>query len=113
MVFQSLLPPVPDASFPNAHHLLLNRPEQAEWEDYDLQVDALTGKTRRWFEFKDRVKRAATAFGDPGLFPHKRGELVGIISENSIVSLVNLASEPCVDGKDPWACVPVCVCRST
>ena len=85
MVFQSLLPPVPDLAFPNAHHLVLNRPEQVEWEDYILHVDALTGKTRKWREFKDRVKRGATAFRNPNLFPYEENEIVGILSENCIV----------------------------
>ena len=98
MVFQSLFPPVPDVPFPNAHHFLLNRPDQAEWEDYDLHVDALTGRTRKWSEFKDRVKHGATAFGDPSLFPHERNEIVGILSENCIVSFVSLTSESCVKG---------------
>lgn len=87
MVFKSLLPPVPDLPFPNAHHFFLNRPDQAEWEDFDLHVDALTGKTRRWIEFKHRVKRAATAFRNPDLFPYREHEIVGILSENCIVSL--------------------------
>jgi len=84
MVFQSLLPPVPDISLPNAHHLFFNRPDQAEWEDYTIYVDALTGKARRWHEFKDRVKRGATAFGNPDLFPYTENEIVGIISENCV-----------------------------
>jgi len=86
MVFQSLLPPVPDLPLPNAHHLFLDRPDQAEWEDYVLYVDALTGKTRKWHEFEDRVKRGATAFGNRDLFPHEKNEIVGILSENCVVS---------------------------
>jgi len=85
MVFESLLPPVPNVTVPNAHHLFLNRPDQAEWADHVLHVDALTGKTRKWYEFRDRVKCGATAFGDPELFPYKEGEIVGILSENCIV----------------------------
>ena len=46
MILMTLLPPVPDLPFPNAHHLFLNRPDQAEWADYVLHVDALTGKVR-------------------------------------------------------------------
>ena len=86
MIFQSPFPRVPDYPFPNAHHLFFNRPDQANWKDYVLHVDALTGKARKWSEFKDRVKRGATAFGDPGLFPHKENEIVGILSENCVVS---------------------------
>ena len=79
----------------------MNRPDQAEWEDYDLHIDALTGKTRRWFEFKNRVKRGATAFGDPCLFPHERGEIVGVLSENCIVSFMGLVSEPLLTENNP------------
>lgn len=104
MVFQSLLPPVPELPFPNAHHLFLNRPDQAEWQDYNLHVDAPTGKTRKWFEFKDRVKRGATAFGDPRLFPYKEGEIVGILSENCIVSPASFASELYAHGRGHWTC---------
>jgi hypothetical protein len=69
MVFRSLLPPIPDLSLPNAHHLFLNCPGQAEWEDCILHVDAPTGETREWLEFNDRVKRGATVFGSPSHFP--------------------------------------------
>ena len=88
MIFRSLLPPLPPLPFPNAHHFFLNRPDQAEWKDFTLHVDALTGKTRKWSEFKDRVKRAATAFGSPDLFPRggESNEIVGILSENCVVS---------------------------
>ena len=110
MIFHSLLPPIPDPPFPNAHHLFLNRPDQAEWEDYDLHVDAPTGKVRKWHEFKARVKRGATAFGDPGLFPCEENEIVGVLSENCVVSFVSLASESCANRKAPWVCMRVGVC---
>lgn len=84
MVFKSLLPPVPDLPFPNAHHFILNRPDQAEWSDFALHIDAITGKTRKWSEFKDRVRRAATAFRNPTIFPHAEDQIVGILSENCV-----------------------------
>ena len=96
MIFQSLLPPVPDFAFPNAHHLVLNRPDQAEWEDHILHVDALTGKTRKWHEFKDRVKRGATAFRNPDLFPYEENEIVGILSENCVVGYREMTFRVCV-----------------
>ena len=110
MIFHSLLPPTPDSSFPNAHHLFLNRPDQAEWEDYNLQVDGPTGKVRKWYEFKDRVKRGATAFGDPSLFPCEENEVIGVLSENCVVSSMSLVSESCADRRAPWVwmCVGVC-----
>jgi len=110
MVFQSLLPPVPDLAFPNAHHLVLNRPEQAEWEDYILHVDALTGKTRKWREFKDRVKRGATAFRNPDLFPYEENEIVGILSENCVVGYREMTFRVRVltaDSSGVWAHVGV------
>ena len=94
MIFQSPFPLVPDLPLCNAHHLSLNRPDQSGWKDYVLHVDALTGKTRGWLEFKDRVKRGATAFGSPSLFPHGRDEVVGILSENCVVSCLGLAFGP-------------------
>jgi len=110
MVFQSLLPPVPDLSFPNAHHLVLNRPEQAEWEDYILHVDALTGKTRKWREFKDRVKRGATAFRNPNIFPYEENGIVGILSENCLVGCREMTFRVRVltgDASGVWARVGV------
>jgi hypothetical protein len=86
MILQSPLPPIPNLPFPNAHHLFLNRREQAQWEDFVLHVDGITGKTRKWSEFLDRVKRAATAFANPDVFPREENEIVGILSENCIVS---------------------------
>jgi len=106
MVFQSLLPPVPDLPFPNAHDFFLNRPDQAQWEDYVLHIDAVTGKTRNWSEFKDRVARGATALGDPARFPHEESAVVGILSENCMVSKLGLALKlkPCADSEFPWVC---------
>ena len=113
MVFQSLLPPIPDLPFPNAHYFFLNRPDQAEWKDYILHVDALTGKTRRWSDFKDRVKRAATAFGNPNLFPRGEKEIVGILSENCVVSSSKLSpARSVLTGRFPrmWGRTRVGIC---
>ena len=101
MVFQSLFPPVPDLPLTNIHNLVLNRPDQARWEDYVLHVDAVTGRARKWSEFKDRVARGATALGDPTHFPHEENAIVGIISENCIVSLSGLAPSPALT-EVPW-----------
>ena len=107
MVFDSLFPPVPDLPLPNAHHLFLDRQDQAGWEDFVLHVDAVTGKTRKWYEFKDRVKRGATALRRPDLFTYTENEIVGVLSENSIVSIqVSGAWFPsrCVDGRKTLGC---------
>jgi len=91
MGFQSLFPPVPDLPFTNVHNLFLNRPDQAGWKDYTLHVDAVTGNTRKWSEFKDRVARGATALGDPARFLHEGNAVIGILSENRLVSFLGSA----------------------
>ena len=99
MVFRSLLPPVPDLPPTTVHDLFLNRPDQARWEDYVLHIDAVTGKTRKWSEFKDRVARGATALGDPARFPHEDNAVVGILSENCVVSFFGLTLKLCANGE--------------
>lgn len=110
MIFQSLFPPVPNLPLPNAHHLFFNRPDQAEWKDHVLHVDALTGKTRKWYEFRDRVKRGATAFRNPVLFPYKENDIVGILSENCIVGYLSLTSEPWADRQPSGVWIHAGVC---
>lgn len=91
MHIQSVYPEIPPLSEINAHHALLRRPDQAEWSDFTLHVDALTGKTRTFREFAERVQYAATALGAPvsqgglGISP-ENGDIVGIISHNCLVS---------------------------
>lgn len=91
MHIQSLYPEIPPLSETNAHYALLRRPEQAEWPDFTLHIDAPTGKTRTFREFAERVQYAATALGAPvsqgglGLSP-ENGDIVGIISHNCLVS---------------------------
>jgi hypothetical protein len=75
----------------NVHHLFFHRPEQAEWKDYTLQIDGETGKRRTFREFVDRLQLGMTALGAPasdgglGLGTQKDGEMVGIVSPNSMV----------------------------
>src|ERR1700733_1871519 len=77
----------------NIYHLLFNRPDQADWNDYTLHIDAKTGKQRSFHEFLDRVKLTMTALGTPveegglGFRTQKDGEMIGIMSPNSMVGL--------------------------
>ena len=86
MHIKSLYPEVP---YPppdtNAHIVLLRRPDQAEWPDFTLHIDARTGKTRTFREFVERIPYAATALGGLGLSP-ENGDIIGIMSFNCMVS---------------------------
>ncbi|ESK94691.1 4-coumarate- ligase [Moniliophthora roreri MCA 2997] len=78
-------PPVVDL---NAHYAFFHRPEQAQWSDFTFQIDAATDKKRTYKEFVGRVKAGATALSTPvadgGLGLSSEGEMVGIMSENSV-----------------------------
>jgi len=82
------VPPVPEV---NVHNLLLHRPDQANWPNHTLHIDPITGRRRTFHEFLQRVNVGATALGAPisegGLgLRGEDGEMVGIMSENSMVS---------------------------
>ncbi|KAG6852118.1 hypothetical protein C0991_002977, partial [Blastosporella zonata] len=88
MYLKSPFPDVPAPQEINAHHIFFNRPEQAEWPDYTLHIDAKTGKKRTFRQFKERVQLGATALGGPvadgGLgIRVEHGEIIGIMSHNS------------------------------
>ena len=74
----------------NIHHFLFHRPEQVDWKDYTLYIDGKTGRKISFRKFVNLVQLGATALGAPvgkgGLGLHKEnGEIVGIISPNSVV----------------------------
>lgn len=77
----------------NTHQLLFHRPEQAKWQDYTFHIDPKTGMRTTYSEFVARLQLAMTALGAPeaegglGLGTEKDGEMIGIISSNSLVSL--------------------------
>ncbi|KAG6836000.1 hypothetical protein H0H93_012364 [Arthromyces matolae] len=88
MYLKSMWADVPTYPEMNAHHIFFNRPEQAEWPDFTLHIDAKTGKKRTFRELKERVQFGATALGAPvadgGLgLRAENGEIVGIMSHNS------------------------------
>lgn len=91
MYLKSPYPDVPPISEINLHDLFFHRPDQAEWKDFTLHIDALTGKRRTFREFVRRVKLGITALGAPvaegglGLGTSGGNEMIGIISQNSMV----------------------------
>lgn len=90
MSLKSSYPDIPPYAETNCHHILLDRPEQRNWPDYPLHIDAITGRKRTFREFLQRVKDAATVFGSEvsrgglGMKAEDR-EIVGILSENCLV----------------------------
>jgi hypothetical protein len=90
MYHKSLFPDPPKVPESNVHHLFFDRPDQKEWPDYTVFVDAATGQRRSFREFVERVRDGATALGTDvaqgglGLRP-ENGEVVGILSQNCLV----------------------------
>ncbi|KAH0826137.1 hypothetical protein J3R83DRAFT_5550 [Lanmaoa asiatica] len=89
MYYKSLFPPLPQVPPQNAHNIFFKRPDQADWPDYPLHVNALTGATRSFRQFLEIVRDGATAMGSDvklgGLgIRAKNDELVGLLSENSM-----------------------------
>lgn len=89
MYLKSPYPDPPPAVDLNAHYAFFHRPEQAQWPDFTYQIDAATDKRQTFKQFVARVKAGATALGTPvadgGLGLMGSEEMVGIMSENSIV----------------------------
>ena len=92
MYHKSLYPPLPQFPPQNVHNVLFNRPEQANWPDYPLHVNAHTGASRSFRQFLEIVRDGATAMasdveiGGLGIRP-ENGELAGVLCENSMVFL--------------------------
>ena len=81
---------VPDC---NAYEALWNRYEQAGWpDDIILHIEGITGRKRTYREFRARAVLAATALGSPvsdgSLGFREKGEMIAIISHNSLVRKV-------------------------
>ncbi|KAG2009620.1 AMP dependent CoA ligase [Coprinopsis cinerea AmutBmut pab1-1] len=88
MYLKSPYPDPPALPETNAHNIFFRRPDQAEWPDYTLHIDATSGKKVMYREFVRRVEDLATALGTPssqgGLgFSKENGDIVGIMMENS------------------------------
>jgi hypothetical protein len=87
----------------NVHRSFFKRPDQAEWPDYTLHIDGVTGKRVMFREWVRDMEDLSTAFaaqtsegcmglrgwgegeGAQDVFPGGK-EIIGIMSENSSVS---------------------------
>jgi acyl-CoA synthetase (AMP-forming)/AMP-acid ligase II len=81
----------------NAYEALWNRHEQAGWpDDLILHIEGISGRKRTYQEFRTRAVLAATALGSPvsdgSLGFRKTGEMIAIISHNSLVREVFLST---------------------
>lgn len=81
--------PIPDD---NVHNLYFSSlPGASDIPDYDLYIDAATGKRVTSHAFREAIRDTATALCAPssqqGLnISHQAGDIVGIYSHNCIVS---------------------------
>ncbi|KAF8625992.1 hypothetical protein AX17_006716 [Amanita inopinata Kibby_2008] len=87
MYIKSPYPDVPPLPEVNVHHLTFGRPDQAEWPNFTLHIDAKSGRTRGYRRFLERIGYAAIALGAPvdegGLgLSGENGDIIGIMSEN-------------------------------
>jgi hypothetical protein len=92
MHLQSMYPAAPPASDGNAHHILFPSRDRPTWPDFTRFIDASTGKRYSDHEFLESICDGATALGTPasegGLgLRAEDGEIVGILSDNCVVSV--------------------------
>nr|VWO94822.1 Acyl-CoA ligase AFT1-1 (EC (AF-toxin biosynthesis protein 1-1) [Ganoderma boninense] len=91
MHYKSPLPPLPPIPETNVHDFMFSSPGLTDPADKVLLIEPLSG--RRWHrdEFKERVYDAATALLTPvsegGLGFAPQGEMIAIMSTNSVVSI--------------------------
>ena len=83
---------VPDC---NAYEALWNRHQEGGWpDDIIIHIDGSSGTKRTYREFRTRVILGATVLGTPGPdglgFKYGNGEMIGIISYNSLVREVQV-----------------------
>ena len=55
-------PPLPNV---NAHYIFFKRPDQAEWPDYTLHIDAVSGKRVMYRDWVKDVEDLRTALARP------------------------------------------------
>ncbi|KIK66686.1 hypothetical protein GYMLUDRAFT_157107 [Collybiopsis luxurians FD-317 M1] len=88
MIYESYYPDPPPIPDQNAVLHYLHREDQKEWKDYTLYVEAYTGRSISFFEYRARVEDAITALGGAvshgGLGLNGSTDIVGIVSENCI-----------------------------
>lgn len=101
---KSLFPPIPELPPLNIHTLLFERPPgNAIPKDFVIHIDGLTGETRTYGEYVERIRDCATALSAPvsqgGLDIRHDGpdkEIIAIFSPNCLVRF-QFSSAPAKD----------------
>ena len=96
MYLKSPYPDVPPQPNVNAHHFFFNRPSQTNWSNFVVHIDVETGEELMYYDFLERIRDLTTGIGAPvdqgGLgIRSEDKEMIGIMGENSSVSLKNLS----------------------
>lgn len=94
MYLQSPFEPCPEPPIQNYHDFQFGLPNVVATKDYTVFIDAFTNERRTLREFQARVSDAATALVVLGLEGEK-GDVVGILSENNMVSPAASFSPTC------------------
>lgn len=94
MYIKSLYPQPASIEDLNFHYTLFGRTDQKDWPDYTLFIDASNGHRRTYREFVTDIYDGATALGasfETGCLGLRGddGEMVGIMSDNSMVRPIN------------------------
>lgn len=96
-------PPLPEV---NAHYIFYKRPDQAEWPNYTMHVNPITGERKMFKDHLREIEDLSTALAAPlseggmaleswneqdraevvGKPGESKKEIVGIMGENSSVS---------------------------
>ena len=100
MYLKSHYPDVPPQPNVNAHYFFFNRPDQTDWPNFTAHIDVETGEEVMYDDFLERIRDLATGLGaavdQGGLgIRAENKETIGIMGENSSVSLKSLFLQIC------------------
>ncbi|KAI0309887.1 acetyl-CoA synthetase-like protein [Amylostereum chailletii] len=97
MIFKSPYAPLPDLPNVNYYDAIFGRPEVAQWPDYTVYIDGITGEKWGFKKYRQRIDDAAAALAGPLGIKKENGEVVGVLSENCmdyptiVMSLLKIA----------------------
>lgn len=89
----SLYPGVHELPSTNLFNICFNHPDAEAYKDYTMFIDGLSGRTTQYYELKHLIESTTSALAasttEGGLGLHRQtGHMVGILSQNSVVSFV-------------------------
>ncbi|KAF9046143.1 amp dependent CoA ligase [Panaeolus papilionaceus] len=106
MYVKSPYPEPPALPEVNAHYVFFKRPDQAEWPNFTIHIDAETGEQVMFRDFASKVQDLATGLGAPksqgGMgIRAEDNEIIGIMAENSSEYIT--AVQACIYLATPFA----------